>query len=92
VERLTSYSHGAGCACKLAPGELAQVLRRLDNLPATRHPDLLVGIHGSDDAGVFRLIGEERVGALLSGLTRGAVFAAVIGRFTGDHAGTVRVA
>jgi selenide,water dikinase len=34
---------------------LAQVLRRLDNLPATRHPDLLVGIQGSDDAGVFRL-------------------------------------
>jgi selenide,water dikinase len=34
---------------------LAQVLRRLDNLPATRHPDLLVGLHGSDDAGVFRL-------------------------------------
>ena len=55
MERLTSYSHGAGCACKLAPGELAQVLRRLDNLPATRHLDLLVGIHGSDDAGVFRL-------------------------------------
>src|SRR3990170_4346742 len=24
VERLTSYSHGAGCACKLAPGELGQ--------------------------------------------------------------------
>ncbi len=34
---------------------MAQVLRHLDNLPATRHPDLLVGIHGSDDAGVFRL-------------------------------------
>ena len=34
---------------------MAQVLRRLDNLPATRHPDLLVGIQGSDDAGVFRL-------------------------------------
>jgi selenide,water dikinase len=34
---------------------LAQVLRRLKNLPATIHPDLLVGLDGSDDAGVFRL-------------------------------------
>ena len=34
---------------------MAQVLRRLDNLPPTTHPDLLVGIDGSDDAGVFRL-------------------------------------
>jgi selenide, water dikinase len=37
---------------------LAQVLRRLDNLPATRHPDLLVGFGGSDDAGVFRISAE----------------------------------
>ncbi|MEK7252914.1 MAG: selenide, water dikinase SelD [Actinomycetota bacterium] len=55
MDRLTSYSHGAGCACKLGPGELAQVLRRLRDQPATRHPYLLVGIDGSDDAGVFRL-------------------------------------
>ena len=34
---------------------MAQVLRRLDNLKPTTHPDLLVGIDGSDDAGVFRL-------------------------------------
>lgn len=37
---------------------MAQVLRRLDNLPATRHPDLLVGFGGSDDAGVFRISAE----------------------------------
>ena len=34
---------------------MAQVLRRLHNLPATRHPDLLVGFGGWDDAGVFRI-------------------------------------
>ena len=34
---------------------MAQVLRRLHNLPPVRHPDLLVGIQRSDDAGVFRL-------------------------------------
>ena len=26
--RLTALSHGAGCACKLGPAELAQVLRQ----------------------------------------------------------------
>ena len=54
MDRLTSYSHGAGCACKLGPGELAQVTAP-SYQPATRHPYLLVGIDGSDDAGVFRL-------------------------------------
>lgn len=34
---------------------MAQVLRRLDNLTPLSHPDLLVGIGGSDDAGVFRI-------------------------------------
>ena len=31
------------------------MLRRLHNLSPIRHPDLLVGIDGSDDAGVYRL-------------------------------------
>jgi selenide,water dikinase len=34
---------------------LAQVLRRVNNSPITRHDDLLVGIGGSDDAGVYRI-------------------------------------
>jgi len=34
------------------------VLRRLHNLSPARHPDLLVGIDGSDDAGVYRLTDE----------------------------------
>ncbi len=34
---------------------MAQVLRRLDNLSPVRHPDLLIGIEGSDDAAVYRL-------------------------------------
>lgn len=34
---------------------MAQVLRRLDNLAPLSHPDLLVGIGGADDAGVFRI-------------------------------------
>jgi selenide,water dikinase len=34
---------------------LAQVLRRVNKSPVTRHDDLLVGIGGSDDAGVYRI-------------------------------------
>jgi selenide,water dikinase len=53
--RLTEFSHGAGCACKLGSDELAGVLRTLSELAPAHHADLLVGIEGSDDAGVFRL-------------------------------------
>lgn len=34
---------------------MAQVLRRLESLSSIRHPDLLAGIEGRDDAAVFRL-------------------------------------
>lgn len=50
--RLTEYSHGAGCACKLAPGELTKVIERLAPDP---HPELLVGAITGDDAAVWRL-------------------------------------
>ncbi|MEA2010430.1 MAG: selenide, water dikinase SelD, partial [Actinomycetota bacterium] len=34
---------------------MAQVLRRLHGTEITTHPDLLIGIDGSDDAGVYRI-------------------------------------
>jgi selenide,water dikinase len=49
--RLTAYSHGAGCACKLGPSDLATVLGGLS--PAV-HPDLVVGTEWGDDAAVWR--------------------------------------
>ncbi|HEY5931104.1 MAG TPA: selenide, water dikinase SelD [Burkholderiales bacterium] len=51
--RLTTFSHGGGCGCKMAPGVLAEILAAspLRNLS----PDLLVGIETSDDAAVYRL-------------------------------------
>ncbi len=52
AKRLTQFSHGAGCGCKLAPGLLADVLRAF--VPMT-HPDLLVGTETGDDAAVWRL-------------------------------------
>lgn len=51
--KLTSLSSKGGCGCKIGPADLAQVLRHLPQ--AAPHPDLLVGLDTSDDAGVFRL-------------------------------------
>ena len=50
--RLTAFSHGAGCACKLGPGELSDVLA---HLPAVADPRVLVDAATRDDAAVFRL-------------------------------------
>jgi selenide,water dikinase len=50
--RLTQLSHGAGCACKLGPGELGSIL---DGLEKPDDPALLVGSATRDDAAVYRL-------------------------------------
>jgi selenide,water dikinase len=52
AERLTRYSHGAGCACKLDPSRLARIVRGLT--PSTR-AELLVGPQTGDDAAVWKL-------------------------------------
>jgi selenide, water dikinase len=49
--RLTAFSHGAGCACKLGPTDLAQILAPFG---AATHPDLVVGTEWGDDAAVWR--------------------------------------
>lgn len=54
--RLTGYSHGAGCACKLSPADLQDVLAHAPSLRIARSdPDLLVGLDTGDDAAVYRL-------------------------------------
>lgn len=53
--RLTEFSHGAGCACKLSPDELTQIMTHVRGHEASVHPDLLVGVENSEDAGVFSL-------------------------------------
>ncbi len=51
--RLTTFSHGAGCACKLGPADLGTVLGMLDQVDA---PDeLLVSAETGDDAAAWRL-------------------------------------
>ena len=50
--RLTRFTHGLGCACKLRPQELESVLK---SLPPITDPRVLVGIATADDAAVYRL-------------------------------------
>jgi selenide,water dikinase len=52
--RLTQYARGGGCACKIPPGELEDLVRHLTSEP---HPDLLVGIDSGDDAAAVRVEG-----------------------------------
>jgi len=51
--RLTEYSHGAGCGCKISPELLEQILH--SEQPAQAYPNLLVGYGSRDDAAVFDL-------------------------------------
>src|SRR4030081_2531332 len=51
--RLTQFSHGGGCGCKIAPGVLEQILAKA--APGLVPKELLVGIETSDDAAVYRL-------------------------------------
>jgi selenide,water dikinase len=53
--RLTQLSHGAGCACKLGPGELESLL---ESIGTPQDPSLLVGAGTRDDAAVYRLSDE----------------------------------
>ena len=52
MKRLTHYAACAGCASKLAAGELAEVLGAL---PAETDPRILVDYRTADDAGVYRI-------------------------------------
>ncbi len=51
--KLTQYSHGAGCGCKIAPAVLHTMLSGMKAGPA--HPALLVGNDTKDDAAVVDL-------------------------------------
>jgi selenide, water dikinase len=51
--RLTQFSHGGGCGCKIAPGVLEQILAK--TAPGLIPKELLVGIETSDDAAVYRI-------------------------------------
>jgi selenide,water dikinase len=55
--RLTQYAHGGGCACKIPPGELDEVLAKLaGQQPSNPAGELLVGL--GDDAAAVRIAGD----------------------------------
>lgn len=51
--KLTQYSHGAGCGCKISPKELNTILK--SSSVSAHFPELLVGNSERDDAAVFDL-------------------------------------
>src|SRR6478609_3440203 len=51
--KLTQYSHGAGCGCKISPAVLDTILH--SDLPKAKFPSLLVGNESKDDAAVYDL-------------------------------------
>jgi selenide,water dikinase len=55
--KLTSFSHGGGCGCKIAPGVLAEILKNSTGFPVPK--ELMVGIETADDAAVYKLNDEQ---------------------------------
>lgn len=51
--RLTQYSHGAGCGCKIAPDVLDNILAKAG--PGATNSRLIVGNQGREDAAVYDL-------------------------------------
>ena len=50
--KLTKYTQGLGCACKLRPQELERILK---DIPTGTDPNILIDISNSDDAAVYRI-------------------------------------
>jgi selenide,water dikinase len=50
--RLTQFAHGGGCACKIPPGELEEMVRGLTGIADA---DVLVGLDDGDDAAAVQI-------------------------------------
>ena len=56
--KLTQYSHGGGCGCKIAPAVLDEILKAGPAVPGKltpNYPNLLVGNSSKDDAAAYDL-------------------------------------
>ncbi len=51
--KLTEYSHGAGCGCKISPEILETIIKTTQN--TVEYPNLLVGNNSKDDAAAYDL-------------------------------------
>lgn len=56
IYKLTQYTQGLGCACKMRPQVLEEILLQL---PKTRNKNSIIGTETSDDAAVFKLNEEQ---------------------------------
>jgi cysteine desulfurase len=50
--KLTQFTHGLGCACKIGPDNLEKILNRL---PFLADPNILIDARNSDDAAVYKI-------------------------------------
>lgn len=57
--KLTQFSPGAGCGCKIAPSDLEEILN--SEIKRTSSPNLLVGNDSKDDAAVFDIGGGKAI-------------------------------
>ncbi|MGM0667142.1 MAG: selenide, water dikinase SelD [Bacteroidota bacterium] len=56
--KLTHYTHGLGCACKIRPQNLEKVLA---SIPVFNDPRVLVGTETSDDASVYKINKDQAI-------------------------------
>lgn len=56
--KLTHFTHGLGCACKLRPQALEKILA---DLPLPEDANILVGLNTADDAAVYKINDETAV-------------------------------
>ena len=57
--KLTQYSHGAGCGCKISPRILDSILH--SSLPKSTYKNLIVGNESKDDAAVYDIGGGKGI-------------------------------
>src|SRR6476620_3736253 len=56
--KLTGFSHGSGCGCKIAPAVLDAILQ--NSASKKKFEGLLVGYESKDDAAVMELQGTDK--------------------------------
>ena len=64
--KLTQYTHGLGCACKLKPHNLEKIINTIDNIYDS---NLITGIMDSEDAAVYKIDEERAIVATLDFFT-----------------------
>ncbi|HWG63214.1 MAG TPA: selenide, water dikinase SelD [Streptosporangiaceae bacterium] len=92
--RLTQYAAGGGCACKIPPGELEEVVACMlatsgagpSAISPGREQDLLIGLDHGDDAAVVRISGAQAVVATADFFTPVVDDAYTFGRIAGTNA------